>query len=184
MGNIVSIMRKVLTPYAVWFNKKYKRVGSLIANRYKSECLNNDEYLFTLLRYIHQNPMKAGIAQRMEGYRWSSYRDYLADCGEHSDREYIYSMLSPNKSEAIEEFRKMHGAIENGEHEPSDARRKTESEIRKEILLILDGREPHEIGSKSKAERNAILRELRDQGLSIRQIERATGISRGVIAKC
>lgn len=58
--DIVTIMRRLLTKYAGWFNKKYKRCGSLIANRYKSECAEIDEYLLNVVRYIHQNQIRAG----------------------------------------------------------------------------------------------------------------------------
>ncbi len=52
-------------------------------------------------------------------------------------------------------------------------------------MKIIDGRESHEIGLLPKSERNKIIRQLREnEGFSIRQIERATGISRGIIAKC
>ena len=58
-GDIVRIMRKLLTHYVGWFNRKYGRSGALIANRYKSECVEDGEYLFSIVRYIHNNPRKA-----------------------------------------------------------------------------------------------------------------------------
>jgi hypothetical protein len=58
-----------------------------------------------------------------------------------------------------------------------------DGEIRRRIMHYTKGREPHEIGSWTKAERDSMLRELKEAGLSIRQIERATGISRGIVAK-
>jgi len=59
----------------------------------------------------------------------------------------------------------------------------TDDEIRRRIMSYIHGREPHEIGSWVKAERDLLLRKLKEEGLSIRQIERVTGISRGVVAK-
>ena len=76
-ADITLIMKRVLCTYAYWFNKKYKRSGALIANRYKSTCVENDEYLLTLTRYIHQNPLNAGLVKDLEKYRWNSYRDYI-----------------------------------------------------------------------------------------------------------
>ncbi|MEG6585436.1 hypothetical protein [Dendrosporobacter sp. 1207_IL3150] len=56
-------------------------------------------------------------------------------------------------------------------------------EIRRRIMQYTNGREPHEIGSWTKVDRDSMLRKLKGIGLSIRQIERVTGISRGVVAK-
>lgn len=70
-------------------------------------------------------------------------------------------------------------------YEVSDRIGKSEEYIRRRIMKLIDGREPHEIGLLTKPERNKIIRQLReDEGFSIRQIERVTGISRGIIAKC
>ncbi len=70
-------------------------------------------------------------------------------------------------------------------YEVSDRIGKSEDYIRRRIMTLIDGREPHEIGLLPKSERNKIIRQLREnEGFSIRQIERATGISRGIIAKC
>jgi hypothetical protein len=60
----------------------------------------------------------------------------------------------------------------------------TDGEIRCRIMIYTYGREPHEIGSWAKTERDLMLRKLKEEGLSIRQIERVTGNSRGVVAKC
>ena len=68
LKDITKIMRKILTKYAGWFNRKYKRSGSLIANRYKSEAVEDDKYIFSLVRYIHQNPIKAGMVCEIEKY--------------------------------------------------------------------------------------------------------------------
>ena len=58
---IAVLMRRLLTGYAGWFNKKYKRHGQLFQNRYKSFLCQEDIYLKELVRYIHLNPLRAGI---------------------------------------------------------------------------------------------------------------------------
>lgn len=58
-----------------------------------------------------------------------------------------------------------------------------DGEIRRQIMQYTNGREPHAIGSWAKTERDSMLRQLKEAGLSIRQIERVTGISRGIVAK-
>jgi putative transposase len=58
---IANLMRRLLTGYARWFNKKYKRHGQLFQNRYKSFLCQQDVYLKELVRYIHLNPLRSGI---------------------------------------------------------------------------------------------------------------------------
>ena len=63
-------------------NKKYQHYGHLFQDRYKSEPVNDATYFFTLLRYIHQNPVAAGITKSVNVYEWCSWNEYeQADCG-------------------------------------------------------------------------------------------------------
>lgn len=71
-----QIIHSIGTSYANYFNKKYKRAGHLFENRFESRNVENTYYIFNLVRYIHQNPLKAGIS-RMEEYKWSSYLEYF-----------------------------------------------------------------------------------------------------------
>lgn len=76
-GDISLIMKRLLTKYAMYFNRKYQRSGALIAGRYKSAPVEVDEYFIPLQCYIHQNPLKAGLVNKLEEYPFSSYREYL-----------------------------------------------------------------------------------------------------------
>jgi len=78
LGNIAKIMLCVNTSYATYFNKRHNRVGHLFQGRYKSIIVEKENYLLQLIRYIHLNPLRAGIAERLEEYRWSSHRTYLS----------------------------------------------------------------------------------------------------------
>lgn len=62
--------------YARTFNAKYAHVGHLFQDRYSSRLVNTDAYLLQLIKYIHVNPVKAGIVAAPIEYRWSSYRSY------------------------------------------------------------------------------------------------------------
>jgi REP element-mobilizing transposase RayT len=77
LGDISLIMKRLLTQYAMYFNRKYQRSGALIASRYKSVPVEVDEYFIPLQRYIHQNPLKAGLVTKLEEYPFSSYSEYL-----------------------------------------------------------------------------------------------------------
>jgi hypothetical protein len=80
-------MRKVLTQYAGWFNRKCGRSGDLIANRHKSECVGDESYLLTPARHIRQNPVKSGADRNPEAYRRSGYAGYLDGGDDLTDAE-------------------------------------------------------------------------------------------------
>ena len=83
-----------------------------------------------------------------------------------------------------ENFKKFHEEEEKEIHEVNDRISKSEEYIRKRIIKIIGNKQPHEIGLLPKDQRNKIILQLRKiEGFSIRQIERATGISREIIAK-
>ena len=65
-------IKSISIAYAQYFNLKYERSGHLFQDRFKSEPVNDMGYFITLLRYIHQNPIAAGIAASVSGYTWSS----------------------------------------------------------------------------------------------------------------
>ncbi len=60
-----------------WYNKKYERVGHLFQSRYFSDVVESDQYLLMVMRYIHQNPVKAGLVSRVLAYEWSSIHEYM-----------------------------------------------------------------------------------------------------------
>ena len=74
-----EIMRKLLTGYDVYYNRKNNRVGYLFQNRYKSIICNKDEYFLPLIRYIHLNPVKAHVIkyEELEKFIWSGHYELL-----------------------------------------------------------------------------------------------------------
>ena len=74
-------MSHLLTEYAVWFNKKYRRHGQLFQNRYKSILCQEDPYLKELVRYIHLNPLRAGLVEDMKakGYDFNRVAKRVAE---------------------------------------------------------------------------------------------------------
>ena len=73
-----AVIKSIASSYVFYYNKKYGRIGHLFQDRFKSEPCNNPEYFFTLFRYIHQNPVKAGLVKLAEDYQYSSWpNDYL-----------------------------------------------------------------------------------------------------------
>lgn len=78
-GNISQIMSHIIGAYTTYFNIKRKRAGHLFQGRYKAILVEADEYAVELSRYIHLNPVKAGIAVEPGEYQWSSYRSYIGE---------------------------------------------------------------------------------------------------------
>jgi len=75
--NLSKFMRQLNMNYAIYFNKKYKRVGHLWQGRFKSWYVTDEAYLYTLMLYIEQNPLKAHIVKELEAYSYSSYHYFL-----------------------------------------------------------------------------------------------------------
>jgi putative transposase len=71
------IMHRVLTGYAQYYNRRYRRVGHLLQGRHKAILCQSEPYLAELVRYIHLNPVRAGMVTRPEDYEYSSHRAYL-----------------------------------------------------------------------------------------------------------
>ena len=72
LGQIENIKRQSL----YYYNHKYDRVGHLFQERFKSQPVNDFSYFITLLRYIHQNPLKAMLVDSINEYEWSSWQEY------------------------------------------------------------------------------------------------------------
>lgn len=72
---IAKIMTSLLTSYSMYFNRKYQRVGPLFQNRFKSKLCDRDSYFLGASRYIHLNPIEAGIVTSLGEYPWSSYQE-------------------------------------------------------------------------------------------------------------
>ncbi|MDQ2088156.1 transposase [Herbivorax sp. ANBcel31] len=73
--------RRIGASYVYWYNWKYGRRGHLFQDRYKSEVVEKDRYFLTVIHYMHQNPLKAGIVKNITDYRWGSYGEYIGETG-------------------------------------------------------------------------------------------------------
>lgn len=71
------LMKRMNIKYAMHYNKVEKRYGHVFQDRFKSEAVEDDKYLLGALRYIHNNPVKAGIVNSILDYKWSSANDYF-----------------------------------------------------------------------------------------------------------
>ena len=173
--DISLIMKRILTKYARWYNLKYGRSGALIANRYKSVPVEIDEYFIHLIRYVHQNPIKAGIVQDLTDYPYSSYIEYMEE-PELADIDFVCGMMDK------EEFKEFHQHIEDIKFRVTDSKKKTDDEVLLKIRKKYGIENPKEISTLKKEDRNKILYELKKE-YPIRQLQRITGVSRGIISR-
>lgn len=99
------IMKAVQTAYARYFNRKNSRIGHVFHGRYKAILCDADAYLLELVRYIHLNPVRAGIVKVPHGYMWNSYKDYLGDLSETIvDTELVLARFGNTRSKARHNF--------------------------------------------------------------------------------
>ena len=101
-GNISRCMRHLNGVYTQRFNQKHEIDGALFRGRYKSVLVEEDSHLLKLLRYIHRNPLKAGIVPHLDDYRWSSHKGYLAGSQGWNwlTRDPLLAMFTSNRKQA------------------------------------------------------------------------------------
>jgi REP element-mobilizing transposase RayT len=78
---VATLMRRLLTGYAVTFNRRHRRIGHLFQNRYKSILCQEDAYLLELVRYIHLNPIRAHVVENIETLDHYPYSGHSAVMG-------------------------------------------------------------------------------------------------------
>jgi putative transposase len=99
------IMHRLNTRYSKHFNLKYERTGHVFGGRYKAFPILNDKYLLAALRYVHHNPVKAGVCQYSSQYKWSSDYFYRNNIGGFVDIDPILEMFGSDRSKAINEYK-------------------------------------------------------------------------------
>jgi REP element-mobilizing transposase RayT len=100
-----EIMHQINNKYSKYFNYKYKRVGHVFQGRYKSVLVQDERYMLKLVRYIHQNPVRAGMVNSVEKYRWSSDIYYRKNIRSFINKEAVMRMLDPEDFTAIEKYK-------------------------------------------------------------------------------
>jgi REP element-mobilizing transposase RayT len=79
---LATAMARLLTGYASYFNRQHARVGHLFQNRYRSIPVESEEYLLTLVRYVHRNPLRAGIVgdlAELSRFPWTGYASLMGE---------------------------------------------------------------------------------------------------------
>ena len=180
----ISLMiKRISGSYVYWFNWKYERCGHLLQERYKSEVVESDAYFLTVLRYIHQNPVKAGLAKNVTDYKWSSFHEYI-EKPLITEINFALDMFSPNRKKAIELFAAYMNEQKNDQClDYEEKARVPDSEIR--VILAEQGvPDANRLQRLDRQKRDEIIRVLKSvEGVTVRQLARITGISKSVIGR-
>lgn len=172
------IIKRIAGSYVYWYNWKYKRNGHLFQDRFKSEPVEDDAYFLTVIRYIHQNPIKAGLSKTIDDYKFSSYNEYIINSN-LVDTDFCLGIIDKEQfiDFNMEETQDVCLEIEDNDF------RLTDDEAREIIRKISKCKTATEFQNLSIEKRDKYLKNLRNNGLSIRQISRLTGIGFNIVRK-
>ena len=181
--NLSLFMRQINANYAIYFNKKYKRTGHLWQGRYKSWYIIQQEYLYTLFRYIEHNPIKAKMSRSVGEYPFTLVATLLnADmeiipCAQHS------KLKKEIHNEGVQEL--LAKALSKKELNELEAEQKkkiiqTEHEFKQEKIRTL---QEHFSDAKDIASRNSAIVSAIEDGYTQGEIARYLKLSAAMISK-
>ena len=176
-------IKRIASSYVYYYNHKYSRDGHLFRERFKSEPVNDMAYFVTLLRYIHQNPVKAGMVKEVKDYEFSSWHEYIDKnstlfplCDTRTVLNRIsYDELNGLVNEPLSDDVSCLDIEDTSKGRPSDD----------QVMLLI--REKTGATNSSAFQqlpdeiRRSVLIELKGKRASLRQLERLTGIGKSMI---
>jgi putative transposase len=206
-SDISQVMKSINVSYVIYFNRKYNRCGHLFQDRFKSEYIDSDEYLLEVSRYIHLNPVRAGIVtiEKLDSYLWNSFTAYI---GERNrvlipiDTYFILGLLSEDIQQATKQYIKYLMRDEVGEikiHMPQTGIN-MEGQYQKAIneclmepeMIIRQISECHGVEYEKVVCKNTEYKVLRDEminqirkksNISLKEIGRSFHISESAVSK-
>ncbi len=177
---ISQSMQSIQSRYAKWYNDKYERVGHLFQSRFRSECVETAGSLLRVVRYIHRNPVKAGMCNRVSEYKYSSFLSYINGKND-IDSEAVFrskdmlSFVEYNDIDSEDEFLDL----------PEKIKRKyTDDKVVNMIEQMTCCKNITEFQKLDEEQKRTCLILLSDKGISFRQLNRLTGMSRKKIQQC
>ena len=175
-----QVFKRICGKFVYWYNNKYRRIGHLFQDRFKSEPIETDIYLLTVVRYIHQNPLKANSVKKIEDYKYSSYNEYVFGRNENvTDTSMVLGMVG------LKGFIDYHSVSNDDKCLELQERefRLTDEEAKHIIIKVSKCDNLSEFQELDRKYRDKFIKKFKERGLSIRQISRLTGISKGIVEK-
>ena len=180
---LVPPIKSIAISYAQYFNYKYEHSGQVFQDRFKSEPVNDMAYFLTLMRYIHQNPVAAGITSSVGSYTWSSWCEYddTKTCAVPvCNTQHVLNRITGKElAELVNDL--LPKALNILDFDNETEQRISDEKLRQFLSELMGGTSASTLQHYKKEERNRIIKQLKDFGASIRQISRLTGVSFGVI---
>jgi len=176
--SLEHVFKRIGVRYVYWYNWKYQRIGHLFQDRFKSESIENDRYFLTVLRYIHQNPIKAKLCNSVEKYKWSSYCEYIGE-RKFVDCDFALEMIG------VKQFINFNSESNNDSCLENDAKlpRLSDYEVKALMKGVCDCDTVESFLKLDSNERKFYIRKLKSLGIPSRQISRLTGVSKGTIGR-
>jgi len=171
-----TVVKRIAGSYVYWYNWKYSRCGHLFQDRFKSEPVEEDSYFLTALRYIHQNPVRAGVCKYIEDYRYSSYLAYIKE-NSFVDTDFCFGIID------CEQFIEFHNRYDDQQCLELDEKkfRLTDEKAMCIIQKVCKCKNATEFQQLDLIKRDKYLKLCREKGISIRQLSRLTGVSFHII---
>ena len=201
LKTLSKLMLRLGRSYAGYYNVKYDHAGYVFQDRFYSDPIYDDQQLLTCVRYIHNNPVKAGLGQR-DDYRWSSYNDYFSNdldgyrlCGRNERQVQHNTDVVKNRLvdfnlvlglfDSIEQFKQYSESADDEVFVDVEVDVATCS-LGQEIIRKHFGNEFENslmVKQLRVEERNQIIREMKQAGMNNHQIELVTGVSRRIVSR-
>ena len=183
---IDQTLKRIADAYAYYFNRKYKRSGHLFKERFRSEPVDDMEYFTTLLRYIHQNPVKAGIVANVADYAYSSWAEYSGEVYSQARICHVEAVLRRIPFEGLKQLvcTPLPESLHVMDIEDEVTRHRLSDEQVKDLINIYshctNATEFQRLDRSLQAE---FIHIFHKQGASWRQLDRLTGLSRGFLTR-
>lgn len=177
-----STMKKLGMRYAAHYNRRYQRIGPVYQGRYKSQPVESTSYFLRVLRYIHANPVAAGIAPAMDAYRWSSYCDYFSSRKPLCRVDTSYALRLRDTAW----LRQWHTRPECNASAmlDTDTPRLTDPQALAIIQQMARCEAKYMDALPEELQQKIFRRLVREEKLPIPQLSRLCGVPRGVIRRC
>lgn len=175
-SSLGNIFQHIGARFVRWYNKKYNRVGHLFQSSFLSKPINNYFALISVIRYVHQNPVKAAICKSPYMYAFSSFSNYF-------DNELIDSkfMLSVTTKEYFYWFSLLPNSDKFMDIDEVPMQTMTDEKAVQIMKKVSGCRNTNEFQMLDRKPRDKALGEMLAAGISIRRTSRVTGISYTVI---
>lgn len=180
-ASISEAIKRISSSYVFWYNTKYERCGHLFQDRFKSENIESSASFLTVLRYIHQNPVKAGLTRNVFESEWTSIHEYVAEA-KIVDTQAALELFSQEQRESMNQF--IHYMNEDNDDVCMDYIEKKNMPDSEVIGHLNDlGITANSILQQmKKKDRDTVLATLKNlNGVSVKQLSRITGISQSII---